>query len=598
MIRRQGGAVADKRLRRGAFMRSWIFGIALALAACGRPDAVGAADSQTLRTSADARGLVVAAHPLATEAGVEILRAGGSAVDAAIAVEAVLSLVEPQSSGLGGGGFLLHYDAQTGAVTAYDGREVAPMDATPELFLNADGEPLGFLEAKNSGLSIGVPGVVDMLALAHDDLGRLDWSTLFEPARRHATDGFPVGERLNGLIGFAANFGLKASPATERYFFTRDGRPLPVGATLRNPDYARSLAAIAADPRALYEGPLAAAVVEAARAGDNGGTLSLEDMAAYRARKLQPVCADYRGYAVCGPPPPSAGGVAVNEVMGVLGRFALAEGGAADPTNWALFADAQRLAYADWGAHIGDDRFVPVPITGLLSDGYLDQRAALVAAARPLRSAPPGDPWPFEPDAEPANLGEDATVDAPGTSHFVIVDDEGDVVSMTASVESAFGSTRMAGGMILNNQLTDFSFRPTDRAGRPAANAVAPGKAPRSSMAPTIVLDADGGFLFATGSPGGASIIAYTAKTLIGVLDWGLTPQEAIDLPNMVARGDTVRVESARALPGLIEGLRAQGYDVQESSGETSGLHAVLRHPDGSLEAGVDPRREGVALVP
>jgi gamma-glutamyltranspeptidase/glutathione hydrolase len=573
-------------------MRPWIIAVVLALAACGRPDAGASAAAPA------GDGLVVAAHPLASQAGVDILRAGGSAVDAAVAVEAVLGLVEPQSSGLGGGGFLLHYDAQTRTVTAYEGREVAPMGATPTLFLDADGEPLQFLAAKNSGLSIGVPGVVDMLALAHEDHGRLPWAPLFEPARRHASQGFAVTPRLNGLVAFAANFGLKANPATERYFFTAQGRPLPVGATLRNPEYAATLAAIAADPRALYVGPLAAAIVEAAQAGPNAGTLSLEDLARYEARKLEPICAPYRSYTVCGPPLPSAGAISVNEIMGALAHFEFDAAGADAPSNWALFADAQRLAYADWGAHIGDDRVVRVPVQGLLSPAYLASRAALIAATRPLAAAAPGDPWAYEPGGQAVRHGEDATLDVPGTSHFVVVDAEGDVVAMTASVESAFGSTRMAGGMILNNQLTDFSFRPVDRAGAPAVNAVAPGKAPRSSMSPTIVLDADGGFLFASGSPGGASIIAYTTKSLIGVLDWGLTPQQAVDLPNLVARGDVVRVESARALPGLVEGLRAMGYDVQESAGETSGLHAVLRHPDGTLEAGVDPRREGVALVP
>jgi gamma-glutamyltranspeptidase/glutathione hydrolase len=321
-------------------------------------------------------------------------------------------------------------------------------------------------------------------------------------------------------------------------------------------------------------------------------------MAAYQARKQTPVCAPYRAYTVCGPPPPSAGGIIVNVVLGVLAQFEFSEGGPDDPVNWALFAESQRLGYADWGVHIGDDRFVDVPQDGLLSPGYLAMRAALISAGRPLASAPPGDPWPFDPSRQTEPAGEDATVDAPGTSHFVVVDAEGDVVSMTASVEGAFGSTRMAGGMILNNQLTDFSFRPVDRSGRPAANAVAPGKSPRSSMSPTIVLDGDGQFVLAAGSPGGASIIAYTAKTVIGVLDWGLTPQQAIDLPNMVARGDVLRVETARAIPGLIEGLRAEGYDVEESAGEASGIHAVMRRPDGTYEAGVDPRREGVALTP
>jgi gamma-glutamyltranspeptidase/glutathione hydrolase len=567
---------------------------ALALTACAASETAAQPDGDS--SDNPSAGLVVAAHPLASEAGAEILRAGGSAVDAAVAVEAVLTLVEPQSSGLGGGAFMVHYDAETGAVTAYDGREVAPAGATPDMFLDA-GSPLGFLEAKNSGLSIGVPGVVDMLALAHADLGKLAWADLFAPATKLARDGFAVTPRLNMRIQQLAGAGLRESPPAARTYFTEDGEPLSVGATLKNPEYADALAAIAADPRALYEGPLAAAIVEAAQAGPNGGTLSLDDMSRYRARKLEPICAPYRVYTICGPALPSSGGVVVNEIMGVLSNFEFSPDGPADPANWALFAEAQRLGYADWGRHIGDDRFVPVPLAGLLSPDYLAGRAALISRDRAMDAAPPGDPWAFEPDDARARMGEDATADVPGTSHFVIVDAEGDVVAMTASVEGAFGSTRMAGGMILNNQLTDFSFRPTDQTGAPAANAVAPGKAPRSSMSPTIVLDANGDFYFATGSPGGSSIIAYVTKTLVGVLDWGLSPQEAVDLPNVVARGG-VRVESSRAPAGLIEGLRSYGQDVQEVAGENSAAHAVLRRPDGSLEPGVDPRGEGVAVRP
>jgi gamma-glutamyltranspeptidase/glutathione hydrolase len=579
-------------------MHPWItrglVALPLALAACGADDAQ---DNAAADASAHG-GVVVAAHPLAVEAGVEILRAGGSAADAAVAVEAILGLVEPQSSGLGGGGFMVYYDAETQAITVYDGRETAPAGATPELFLDASGEPLPFLAAKNSGLSIGVPGVVDALALAHEDYGALPWADLFAPARKAASDGFPVSERLNSLITFAANFGLKASDATNAYFFAQDGRPLATGSTLKNPDYAASLDTIAADPRAIYEGPLAAAIAEAAQAGDNGGTLSVEDMANYHARRLEPVCTPYRGYTVCGPPPPSAGGLTVDNALGILSNFTFSDGGVDDPTNWALVAEAERLAYADWGQHIGDDRFVRVPEAGLIDPRYTAERAALITPGHAMASVAPGDPWPYDPGPPPPGYGEDTTEDTPGTSHFVIVDGDGNVVSMTATVESAFGSTRMAGGMILNNQLTDFAFVPVDRSGAPAANAPGPGKAPRSSMSPTIVLNGDGSFHFATGSPGGASIIAYTLKTIVGVLDWGLTPQQAIDLPNMVARRGAVRLEGARAAPELVDGLRAYGFDVQESAGENSGLHAVLREPDGTLVSGVDPRREGEALSP
>jgi len=437
-----------------------------------------------------------------------------------------------------------------------------------------------------------------MLALAHADHGVLAWADLFEPAYEHAVNGFSVSPRLNGLIKFAANYGLQASPGTGSYFFDGAGQPLAVGATLKNPEYADTVRAIGADPRALYEGPLAAAIVETVAREPRAGTLSLEDLAGYHARRLEPVCVTYRTAQVCGAPPPSSGGVAVGEILAILENFEFSAQGANDNANWALFVEAQRLAYADRDKWIGDDRFVAAPIAGMLHQDYAELRANVISRTRAMTTVEAGDPWPFDPNSVPSGVGEDASEDAPGTSHFVIVDAAGNVVSMTTTVESAFGSTRMVGGMLLNNQLTDFSFQPVDADGRPAANAVGPGKAPRSSMSPTLVLDSDGAFLLATGSPGGSSIIAYTAKSLIGVLDWGLTPQQAIDLPNVVARGDVVRVESSRALPGLVDALRAYGLEVQESAGETSGLHSVLRLEDGSLLGGADPRREGVVATP
>lgn len=557
-----------------------------------RPDMADAASENAAMSS---EVMVAAANPHAVDAGLAMLAAGGSAVDAAVAVQAVLSLVEPQSSGLGGGAFMLHYDAETGVVSAYDGRERAPAGATPDMFLDGDGAPMGFLDAISGGTCVGVPGVTDMLALAHEDHGRLDWAALFDPAITLAEEGFEVSPRMSRSIEFAARLHLRGQPEARGYFFDAEGAPLAEGHLLENLAYAETLRAVADNPRALYEGGLAQDIVAAARAEPRPSSMTLEDLASYHARRVEPICRPYRGNLVCSARPPASGGVAINEILGVLERFAFSDAGADDPANWHLFVEAQRLAYADRDRYVADDENAPVPIEGLLSAGYLDARAALIDPAAAIAHATPGDPWAHEPAAAPAEPGADATSEAPGTSHFVIVDAAGDVVSMTTTVEAAFGSGRMAGGFLLNNQLTDFSFRPVDDAGRPIANAVAGSKRPRSSMSPTIVLDADGAFLFATGSPGGSSIIAYAAKTLVAVLDWGLTPQEAIDLPNVVARGDELRVEAERTSAELIEALAAMGHFVTEPRGENSGLHAVLRRPDGTLEGGADPRREGEA---
>ncbi|MCG8443218.1 MAG: gamma-glutamyltransferase [Caulobacterales bacterium] len=567
--------------------------LALALAGCATPvDGPGAEPLS---------GMVASAHPDATAAGLEILRAGGSAVDAAIAVEAVLSLVEPQSSGFGGGAFLIHYDSKTGAVTGYDGRERAPAGATPDMFLGEDGEPWGFLEAKNSGVSIGTPSVVSMLHLAHQDLGALEWGELFGPAIALSEGGFAVSERLANLLDRFARF-VPATPEDgptdlHEYLFI-DGAPVPAGHIVTNPAYADTLRAIAEDPRALHAGPIAEAVISAVRAEPRSGTLSLEDLAAYEPRRVDPICTPYRGLTVCGMPPPASGGVAIGMFLQMLeATDGFSPEGADDPANWALFVEAQRLMYADRDKYVADDEFVDVPVEGLLNGEYLAARAGLISAEQARETALPGDPWAHE-DGERAEVGADATDDRAGTTHFVVVDGEGDVVSMTATVESIFGSTRMAGGMILNNQLTDFSFRPVDADGAPIANAVAPGKRPRSSMSPTIVLDEKGEFLLATGSPGGNSIIGYVSKNLVAMLDWGLSPQEAAGLPNVVARGDTVRVERARAEPALIEALRAFGLDIKESDGEASGVHTVRRLEDGALVGGADPRRGGLAASP
>lgn len=542
--------------------------------------------------------MVVAAHPLAVEAGLETLRAGGTAADAAVSVQAMLGLVEPQSSGLGGGAFMLFYDAATREITFYDGRETAPAGAAPDMFLTDTGAPMNTLDAINSGLSVGAPGAVDMLALAQGEHGRLDWASLFNAAITAAEDGFAVSARFHGLTAMVKNYGLAENAVARGYFYDVDGAPWPVGHMLANPAYAETLRAVAADPRALYEGPLADAIVEAVRAADPPGTLSAADLSGYHAREGAPLCRIYREtHTVCGAPSPSSGGLAVNMILGLLEHADFTESGPADAGNWAWFVEAQRLAYADRDRYSADEDFVDAPIDGLLSDGYLAERAALMRPDNPAAIVGPGDPWPYDAASEEAR-GADATKEPAGTSHFVIVDADGNVVAMTTTVESPYGSKLMAGGMILNNQLTDFSFAPIDADGDPIANAAAPGKRPRSSMAPTIVLDADGRFELASGSPGGSSIIAYTAKTLVGVLDWGLTPQQAIELPNVVARGEKVRVERAGDGGALAEALAERGFVIADPQGEDSGLHMVRRLPDGTLVGGADPRREGIVGTP
>jgi len=543
-------------------------------------------------------GMVVTANPHSTRAGAEVLRAGGSAVDAAIAIEAVLSLVEPQSSGLGGGGFMVHFNNATNQVDVYDGRETAPSKVSPDMFLDSNGESIGFFNAKVSGLSTGVPGMVAMLNLAHNDHGKLPWGGHFDHAIKLAEQGFPISERLNMWVKRVS----KRIPKTREegtldaanYLYDSNGEALAIGTIRKNPEYAKTLRTIADDPRLFYTDEIAQSIIEQVQQTPRAGNLTLDDMSEYQALKKAALCTPISELQFCGPPP-SSSWVAVGAISGLLEftpKFSAA--GATDPQNWAIFAEAQRLAYADRDFYVADNEFVDVPLAGMLNKEYLQQRASLVSSKQAQAEINPGDPWEYQTRAVAQALGKDATHDAAGTSHFVVVDADGNVVSMTASVESVFGSTRIAGGMFLNNQLTDFSFRETDGSGNKIANRVQAGKRPRSSMSPTIVLDKDGEFLMATGSPGGNSIIAYTAKTLVGVLNWNLTAQQAVDLPNMVARGNKVRIEKDRASPALIQGLRDFGYEVKESAGENSGLSVVVRLPDGRLQGGVDPRREGV----
>jgi gamma-glutamyltranspeptidase/glutathione hydrolase len=526
---------------------------------------------------------VAAANPLAVDAGLEILARGGKAVDAAVAVQAMLGLVEPQSSGLGGGAFLMYFDAHTGKVSALDGREKAPQGARPDMFLDEHGKPLPFFEAVRSGRSTGVPGAVALLSVAHRKFGLLRWKELFDPAVRAATQGFRVPARLALFLGEGSPF----PPTNEvRTLFSRpDAETVQAGDLFQNPEYARTLQRIALEgPRALYEGVIAAGIVRATHQPPLPGTMTLKDLSSYRAEWAEPVCELYRGYSVCVPPPPSSG-VSLLEMLAILDRTNIAGRTPTDPQAWFLFVQAGRLMYADCDRYVGDPHFVSVPVARLLDPAYVRLRVQLIGdhAGPP---PPPGD------IAVPR--GRDATTESAGTSHFVVVDTDGNVVSMTTTVESIFGSGRIVGGFVLNNQLTDFSFLPSDN-GRPVANAVQGGKRPRSSMAPVIVLDRGSDFVAALGSPGGSAILEYNAKTLVALLAWKLSLRQAIELPNLIGRGNTFSGELARLPPAVIAGLHERGIDLKSGRAENSGLHGVVRLADGSYEGAADSRREGVA---
>lgn len=532
---------------------------------------------------------IAAANPIAVEAGIAILREGGSAVDAAVAVQAALGLVEPQSSGLGGGGFMIYYEAASGRLTAYDGRETAPAGATPDMFLDERGQPLGYADAVTSGRATGVPGAIAMLGLVHQRHGRLPWSQLFEGVARTAENGFAVPKRLARFAN--GSFRQATLPDARALFGKPDGSTIQVGDTFRNPAYAASLRAIAErGPRTLLDPPLADAIAERTHAEPRPGTLTRSDFAAYRPQEREPLCRTYRVYLICVPPPPSSG-VALLQMLEMLEHTDIDRRGPDDPQAWFLFAEASRLMYADRDRYVADPAFVRVPVDGLLEPAYVASRAAMIGE----RAGPP--PAPGEPPASAARFGDDSTNEAAGTSHFVVVDSDGNIVSMTTTVESLFGSGRVVGGFFLNNQLTDFSYRPVDD-GRPVANAVAPGKRPRSSMAPIIVLDRRGRPYAALGSPGGSSILVYNAKTLVGLLDWHLTLQQAIELPNLIARGKDFYGEVKKFPPGVVAGLAARGIEVKSGRGEESGLQGVVLNEGGRLEGAADPRREGVWRQP
>jgi gamma-glutamyltranspeptidase/glutathione hydrolase len=530
--------------------------------------------------------VIAAANPLAVDAGLEILKRGGKAIDAAVAVQAMLGLVEPQSSGVGGGAFLLYYDASTGAVSAIDGREKAPDGAVPEMFLDEHARPLQFLEAVRSGRSTGVPGAVAMLSEAHARLGALPWKDLFQPAIRAATQGFRVPERLASFLGEGSPF----PPTTEiRALFSRpDGATLHAGEIFHNLEYAHTLERIAkGGSRAFYEGPLAQQIVARTHQEPLPGTMTLKDLAEYRAPWREPLCRPFRQYSVCVPPPPSAG-MALLEMLEILDKTDIAERGPADPQAWFLFSQASRLTYADRDRYIDDPRFVPVPVEKLLEPAYIKARAALIGEH--------AGPAPAPGQVISVPRGHDATTESAGTSHFVVVDASGNVVSMTTTVESPFGSGRAVGGFVLNNQLTDFSFIPTDASG-PVANAVHGGKRPRSSMSPVIVLDHEGGFVAALGSPGGSAILDYNAKVLVALLAWKMPIKAAIELPNLIANGEEFYGELDRLSPELVGGLKQRGIDLKVGRAEGSGIQGVVLHDNGTYEGAADSRREGVAKL-
>ncbi len=531
--------------------------------------------------------MIAAANPLAAKAGARILKAGGSAADAMVAVQAVLGLVEPQSSGLGGGAFLIWYDAATGALTTLDGRETAPLDATPTLFLDDTGEPLKFFDAVVGGRSVGTPGTPALMAEAHRRWGRTPWPVLFDDAIRLARQGFSVSPRLAGLVRRDADRLARFAP-TAAYFLPK-GVPIAAGDRLRNPAYARTLRALAQKGvSAFYTGPIAADIVRAVnRAPGNPGVLSTLDLALYQVRERPAICAPYRAYEVCGMGPPSSGALTVGQILGMLAPYDLAALGPRNAQAWRLIGDASRLAFADRGRYMADSDFVPMPTAGLLAPDYLATRAALLNRDTALPEVTPGMPA-FD---HAMNLADDASIELPSTSHISIVDSYGNVLAMTTTVENAFGSRLMVRGFLLNNELTDFSFR-SHRVGVPIANRVEPGKRPRSSMSPSIVMKGRRPVL-AIGSPGGSRIIGYVATAIIAWIDWGMNVQQAVSLPHAVNRFGKFDLEEGTPATRLRDPLQAMGFKVTVR-GLNSGLHAIAIGDD--LQGGADPRREGVAL--
>lgn len=532
--------------------------------------------------------MVSSAHPEATRAGLKILKKGGTAIDAAVAVQMVLNLVEPQSSGIGGGLFLLYYDKKTNTLVSIDGRETAPDKIDPNVFLNKKGRPLTFRQALIGGKSVGTPGVLAALRLAHGKYGKLKWADLFLPAIELARTGFYVSPRLHQLIKETP--WLKTSPTARQYFYTDTGQPLSIGERLQNTALAQTFETIAGEgAQSFYEGHIAHDIVAAVRtAYVDPGALTLKDLATYKAKTRKPVCATYRVYKVCGMGPPSSGGIAVLQILGILENFDLKKLKPLSVGAIHLFSEASKLAFADRARYLADSDLVAVPVKALIDKGYLKQRAQLIGnksmgRARAGQLANP----------KTGQWADDASPSFPSTSHFSIVDRDGNAVAVTSSIEHGFGSTLMVDGFLLNNQLTDFSFVSKVK-GRPVANRIEPGKRPRSSMAPTMVFDKNGKLVLLVGSAGGAYIIEHVAQTLIGVLDWGMDIQQAINLPHYANRNGDVELEKGTDLEKLKGPLEKLGHKVKIRD-LNSGLHGIMITKDG-LVGGADPRREGVVL--
>ena len=559
--------------------------IAVAQPQAPAPEAATGRATKTLGTAQ--RFMAAAANPLATTAGREILRAGGSAADAAIAIQLVLNLVEPQSSGIGGGAFFVHWDEAGRKVTTLDGRETAPAAAKPDRFMR-DGKPMPFREAVVGGRSVGVPGTLKLLEEAHRRWGKLPWADVVAPAVKLAEEGFAISPRLNGLL--AGEKDLPKNALAAAYFYEPDGKPKTVGTILKNPAFAATLRAVAAQgSEAFYKGQIAEDIVATVTGHPtNPGDITLADLAGYKVEERDPVCGAYRIWRLCGMGPPSSGAVALQQMLGILeGQDLRRIGQGADAAHW--FTEAGRLAFADRALYLADPAFISVPVRGLIDRDYIRSRAGLVSPERSMGRAKPGDP----PHRRAQLLAPSDGIEN-GTSHISVVDADGNAVAMTTTIEDGFGSRLMTkGGFLLNNELTDFNFAPEED-GKPVANRVEPGKRPRSSMAPTLVFDAFGRLHAVVGSPGGSQIIGYVAKTLVALLDWKMDPQQAVDFGNFGSRNGPTELEKGTEAEAWKAALEARGHEVRLLE-MTSGTQAIVKTPEGFL-GGADGRREGVAI--